>query len=180
MNAKTRRAAIWLRVSTNDQTTENQRADLLRLAEMRGFSVVKEYDLTGVSGASGGAHKYLSNVIADARSATDGFDVLLIWALDRLSREGIQATLGMLQRLTNAGIDIVSHREAEIDTTSPFGELAISTFAIFARLESERISERTRSGLARAKEGGKQLGRPKGSKDKKKRRRRSRAESGGR
>lgn len=168
-----RRAALWLRVSTTDQTVENQRRDLLRLAEMRGFDVVKEYDLTGVSGVRGGTQKYLSSVIRDAASATDGFDVLLLWGLDRLSRQGIQVTLSMLQRLTNAGVDILSYREADtIDTTSPFGELVISMFAIFARMESEMISERTKSGLARAQERGKSLGRPPGSKDKKKRKRR--------
>ena len=168
-----RRAALWLRVSTADQTVENQRRDLLRLAEMRGFEVVKEYDLTGVSGARGGTQAYLSSVIRDAASATDGFDVLLLWALDRLSRQGIHATLTMIQRLTNAGVDILTYREADIiDTTSQFGELIISMFAIFARMESELISERTKSGLARAEERGKTLGRPPGAKDKKKRRRR--------
>lgn len=70
------KAAIWLRVSTTDQTIENQQRDLRRFAEMRGFDVVREYDLTGVSAAQGAHKRFLSDVIRDARSSTDGFDVL--------------------------------------------------------------------------------------------------------
>lgn len=168
-----RRAALWLRVSTSDQTVENQRRDLLRLAEMRGFVVVKEYDLTGISGARGAAQKYISNVITDAGSADGGFDVLLIWALDRLSRQGIQATLGMLQRLSNAGIGVVSHQQPHIDTAGPYGELIVAIWATLASMERELISERTKAGLARAKARGQELGRPKGSKDKRRRKRRN-------
>ena len=167
------RAAIWLRVSTTDQTIENQRRDLLRFAEMRGFDVVREYDLTGVSAAQGAHKRFLSEVIMDARSSTDGFDVLLIWALDRLSRQGVRATLEIIERLHREGIGIASFREMEIDTTGPLGELVIAIFSAMARLESERISQRTMAGLDRARARGTRLGRPPGSKDKRKRKRRA-------
>lgn len=120
---------------------------------MRGFEVVREYDLTGVSAAQGAHKRFLSDVITDARSSTDGFDVLLIWALDRLSRQGVRATLEIIDRLHKEGIGIASFREHQIDTTGPLGELVIAIFSAMACLESERISQRTMAGLDRAREG---------------------------
>ena len=82
------RAALWLRVSTDDQTTENQRRDLMRLADHRGYDVVTEFDISGVSAARGAHQRYVTQVVKESREF--GFTVLLIWSLDRLSRRASQ------------------------------------------------------------------------------------------
>ena len=162
-----RRVALWLRVSTSEQTVENQRRQLQELAEHRGYDVVREYDLSGVSAWQNQLTGQVSQVIREAPQYR--FNTLLIASLDRLSRGGIQATLHVLHRLTAANIGVVSLREPEVDTTTPFGELMIAFFATCARIESQHISERTKAGLERARAQGKKLGRPKGSKTRKNR-----------
>ena len=163
------KTAIWLRTSTDEQTTENQRRQLLDLAELRGLDVVREFDVSGVSAFRGAQEKYISEAIKEARLGK--FKVLLIWALDRLSREGIAKTLDIVNRFQRVGCGIVSLLEREIDTTAEHGELVISIMAHLAALESRRRSERTKAGLERARANGKVLGRPKGAKDGRKRRR---------
>ena len=164
------RVALWLRVSTPDQTVENQRRQLTALAEQRGMDIVHEYDVTGVSAWQNILQAMISQVISDAPEYR--FSAILIASLDRLSRGGIGQTLSTLQRLSSAGVGVVSYREQEIDTTSPHGEMLVALFAHFAALESQRISERTRAGMERARAQGKHVGRPKGSRDSVKRRRR--------
>jgi len=99
------------------------------------------------------------------------FDLLLIWSLDRLSREGISNTLGYLERLKRNGIALKSLQESWLDTRDEgLGQLLLAIFSWVAQQERKRIVERTRAGLLRAKRQGKRLGRPAGSKDAKKRR----------
>lgn len=99
------------------------------------------------------------------------FDLLLISALDRLSREGISNTLGYIERLKRNGIAIKSLNENWLDTRDEgIGQLLLSIFSWVASQERKRIVERTKAGLERAKKEGKQLGRPLGSKDRKERR----------
>ena len=171
MSTSNRRVALWLRVSTHEQTVENQRIQLHQLAEHRGYEVVREYDLSGISAWQNKQQAWVSQVIVEAPQFR--FNTLLIAGLDRLSRGGIQATLHVLHRLTAANIAVVSLREPEVDTTTPFGELLIAFFATCARIESQHISERTKAGIERARAQGKQIGRPKGSKNKMRRRRSS-------
>ena len=99
------------------------------------------------------------------------FDLLLIWALDRFSREGISNTLGYLERLKRSGIAVKSLQETWLDTRDDgIGQLLLAIFSWVAGQERKRIRERTLAGLKRARESGKRLGRPLGSKDKKVRR----------
>ena len=162
------RAAIWVRVSSAPQHTENQLPDLYALAQRRGMKVVEVYELH--ESAWRGAHKkVLSQVYQDARLGR--FDTLLVWALDRLSREGISATLEIVDRLGRSGVRVVSLQEGWSEVDGPLRELLLSIVAWVARMESERRSERTKAGLARAIAQGKKLGRPSGSKDSKKRKR---------
>ena len=160
-----RRVALWLRVSTTDQTVENQRLQLMQLAEHRGYEVVREYDLSGVSAWQNQLTGHVSRVIEEAPAY--GFNTLLIASLDRLSRSGAGDTLMTLKRLEAANIGVLSMREPIIDTAGPFGEVIVALFAVFAQLESQSISERTKAGMERARAQGKKLGRPKGSKTKK-------------
>ena len=94
------KVALWLRVSTADQTVENQRMQLMQFAKHRGYEVVKEYDLSGVSAWQNKLTGYVSQVIQDAPRY--GFNTLLIASLDRLSRRGAGDTLMTLKRLEAA------------------------------------------------------------------------------
>jgi DNA invertase Pin-like site-specific DNA recombinase len=89
------------------------------------------------------------------------FDLLLFWALDRLSREGVLPTLRYLERLTSYGVEWRSFTEQFFDSCGPFRDAVISIMATLARMERVKRSERTKAGLAIARAKGKILGRPK-------------------
>lgn len=88
------------------------------------------------------------------------FDGVLVWALDRLSREGIGPMVTYLERFKAAGVVVKSHQESWLDTESPVTDLLLAVFAWVARQERERIRERVRAGLARARAAGRRFGRP--------------------
>ncbi len=162
------KAAILARVSDAGQHSENQLPDLIAWAERRDLAVVATYQFQ--ESAWKGAHqKQLSQVYRDARSGK--FRVLLVWALDRLSREGPQATLEIVHRLAQSGVQVLSYQEPWTEAGGEMLDLLLAITGWVARMESNRRSERTKAGLTRAVAQGKQLGRPKGSKDAKKRRR---------
>lgn len=165
------RAAVWLRVSTTEQEASNQEPDLLALAAARNFEVVTTYRLEGESAYSGstGYRVQLAAMIADARARK--FEVLLVWALDRLSREGPLAVLQLVDRLGRTGVQVVSATEVWTEAPGELRELLLAIAGWVARQESVRRSERTRAGMARARAQGKQVGRPAGAKDRHKRRR---------
>jgi DNA invertase Pin-like site-specific DNA recombinase len=95
------------------------------------------------------------------------FDIILVWSLDRFSREGISNTLGYLEKLGNSGVALKSLQESWLDTSDQgMGKLLIAIMSWVAQQERQRISERTKAGLIRAKADGKSLGRPSGAKDK--------------
>jgi len=163
------KAAIWVRVSTTAQETDNQLLQLQALAQQRGLEVVRVYRVE--ESAWKGAHlKDLSQVYADARLGR--FHVLLVWALDRLSREGPQATLEVVSRLGRSHCQVVSLQEPWTEAAGELRDLLLAISGWVARMESQRRSERTRAGLARAVAQGKRLGRPPGAKDTHRRKRR--------
>ncbi len=163
------KAAILCRVSDPGQHTDNQLADLTAWAVRRGFEVAATYEFQ--ESAWKGAHqKQLSKVYTDAR--TGKFQVLLVWALDRLSREGPLATLEIVHRLGQSGVQVWSYQEPWTEAGGELLDLLLAIAGWVARMESSRRSERTKAGLARAVAQGKRLGRPPGSKDRKKRSRR--------
>jgi DNA invertase Pin-like site-specific DNA recombinase len=152
------RAAYYLRVSTEGQELENQRAEIAPFIERRGWKL--EYTFEDV--VSGGkTEKDRPGFAAMFKAAHQRkFDVLVFWALDRLTREGTRATLNYLQRLESKGVDYVSYQEQWLDSTGPFKDVMISMFATLAKQERARISERTIAGLKVARAKGKRLGRP--------------------
>lgn len=165
-----KRTVLYLRVSKADdsQTPENQREPLLKLADSLGLEVVGEY----VDHASGGNSNrpQFQQMIKDAKKRK--FDTILVWSLDRFSREGISNTLHYLEELKKRGIALKSLQESWLDTSDEgMGRLFLAIFSWVAKQERKRISERTKAGLRRAVANGKFLGRPKGAKDKKRRRR---------
>lgn len=160
--------ALYCRVSKNDesQDPQNQLIPLRDYAKALKGEVVEEYvDL--VSGSNGDRKEFL-RMLEDADKRR--FDLLLIWALDRLSREGISNTLGYIQRLKKNGIALKSLQEAWVDTNDGPGEVMVAVFAWVAQEERKRIVERTKAGLQKARRNGKILGRPEGKKDGKPRR----------
>jgi len=160
--------AIYARVSRGDdaQNPENQLEPLRNMAAALKGKVVQEYVDT-CSGAKSDREEFL-RLLKDADSRS--FDLLLVWSLDRFSREGIVNTLAYLKRLKRNGIAVKSLQEPWLDTRDEgITDLLISIFSWVAEQERKRIVERVKAGLDRAKREGKTLGRPKGSKDKTKR-----------
>src|SRR5580692_6890476 len=167
------RAALYLRVSTRTdkrsdedarqrkrQDVENQRRQLREFCEVQGWQIIDEY-IDEESGAKSDRAGF-QRMWHDA--AQRRFDVLLFWALDRFSREGVLETLNYLQRLNSLGISWRSHTEQYLDSCGVFREAVLAILAAIAKQERIRISERTRAGLDRAREkgtrSGKAIGRP--------------------
>jgi putative DNA-invertase from lambdoid prophage Rac len=154
------RAALWCRVSTSEQTPANQLGPLRAEAERRGLEVVREFELQE-SAFNGKHRRELGRLVADASA----YDVVIVWALDRLSREGIEATFAALRRLRERGVRVISLQEPWAESTGDAGELLMAVAAWVARMESQRRSERTKAGLARRKAAGLPVGRQPGAKD---------------
>jgi putative DNA-invertase from lambdoid prophage Rac len=164
------RCAIWARVSTDDQASGNQLAELRAWAGRRGLDIAAEYVLDGASAWKGQHRDQLAGALAGAR--TGRYDVVLVWALDRLSREGVEATLGLLRRFHAAGAPVWSLREPWTETADPsMAALLAAIYAWMARAESARRSERVRAGLERRRREGKPVGRQPGATDKRPRKR---------
>ena len=153
----TKRAAIYVRVSTDKQTVENQLRELRQIAGHRGWEVVEEYHDAGISGAKGRKDRPgLDGMLQDAQQRR--FDVVMAWAIDRLGRSLIDL-LGTIQTLQACGVDLYLDQQA-IDTTTPAGKLMFQVTGAFAEFERSMIRQRVNAGLKRAVEAGKQLGRP--------------------
>ena len=165
------RICIYTRVSTNQQDAANQTAMLTDWVKQRGFDIVKVYE-EEESAWKSGHQRVLAGLIDDARKRR--FDAVLVWALDRLSREGALAILSLVQKLSTCGVKVLSYQESWTEAPGELAELLYALTGWVARMESQRRSERTKAGLARVKAQGKRLGRPSGSKDRRKRKRRQR------
>lgn len=161
-------AAIYVRVSTGKQDAENQLLQLRPYCNKAGYNIYQEY-IDIVSGAEDNRPSF-NQLFRDAHQRK--FDVLVFWAIDRFSRSGIYFTLQKLQELKNLGIDWDSYQEPYFRTIGPFGDAVLGIMAVLAKIERERLSERTKAGLARKRATGWVPGRKKGEKDKKPRKRR--------
>lgn len=162
------RAALWVRVSTNDQEVENQRRQLQAEADRRGFEVVTVYSVIG-SAYTGEHNRELNRALADAVSRR--YDVLLTWSLDRLTRQGIREALNRLEAFRLAKVDVVSLREPWLEMPGELRSLITSVIAWAASFESSRKSERIKAALDRRRAAGLPVGRQPGAVDKAKRRR---------
>jgi len=162
------KCCIYCRVSTSEQELQNQLTVLTEWAEQRGFQVVQVYQ-EEESAWRAGHQRELARLVGDARKRK--FRVVLVWALDRISREGSAAILGIVSKLSRSGVKVLSYQESWTEAPGELGELLFAIAGWVARMESQRRSERTKAGLARARAQGRRLGRPPGSKDKRKRRR---------
>ena len=163
------KVALYARVSTTDQETENQLIQLEAMAQRRGWQVVKVYKVEA-SAWKGNHEPVLAEMYRDARAKQ--WEALACWSLDRLSRQGPLDTLQVVDRLGRAGAQVISLQEPWLEVSGELRDLLLSIAGWVARMESQRRSERTKAGLARAVGEGKKLGRPAGAKDGKKRSRR--------
>lgn len=153
-----KRVAIYLRVSTNSQTTENQRRELQAVADQRGWQVVQLFEDAGISGAKGRDKR--PGLDAMLKDVTRGkFDLVMAWSVDRLGRS-LQDLVGLMNELRTINCDLYLHQQA-VDTTTPAGKAMLQMCGVFAEFERSMIVERVNSGLARARAQGKTLGRPK-------------------
>jgi DNA invertase Pin-like site-specific DNA recombinase len=164
------KAAIYARVSTAEQTPDNQIQALTSWAESRGFEVVKVYQEAESAWHSGHQHE----LALLKRDATHGkFNIVLIWSLDRLSREGPLKVLQLVDSLRKQGVRVVSMQEPWTEIDGPLNDVLYSLVAWVAKFKSDRRSERTRAGLERVRQYGSKSGKGIGerSKDKGKRKR---------
>jgi DNA invertase Pin-like site-specific DNA recombinase len=158
----TKRVAIYARVSTDDkrQDPENQLRQLHEWCRRTDHPVVREYVERENGGKGVEYRKQLGAMFAAA--ARREFDLLLVWSLDRFSREGMAATIGHLHRLSSHGVSFHSFTEEHLSTDNELvRNILLATLASLAKLEREKIGQRTKAGLERARAMGKALGRPK-------------------
>ena len=156
-----KRCVFYLRVSTSEQTTQNQRIELERWSLARGYDVVDVYEDHGISGAKGRDKRpQFDRMLKDA--ARRKFDVLGAWSVDRLGRS-LQHLVETLGELHATGVDLYLHQQA-LDTTTPSGRAMFGMLGVFSQFEREMIVERVRAGISRAKlkgtKSGKAIGRP--------------------
>lgn len=152
------RVAIYARVSTDDQTTDNQLLELRAWAEHAGHSVVAEYVDNGISGAKGREGRpQFDKLLKDA--VRRKFDLVAAWSVDRLGRS-LVGLIECLQELHGAGVDLFLHQQA-VDTTTPAGRALFQMLGVFAEFERAMVQERVKAGMARARAGGVTFGRPK-------------------
>ena len=151
------RAAIYLRVSTDEQTTDNQERELRSAAERIEHEIVAVYRDAGLSGSKGRDQRPGFDAM-HKDAARRRFDVVMAWSVDRLGRS-LQDLCGFLSELHSLGIDLFLHQQG-IDTTTPAGKAMFQMMGVFAEFERSMIRERVNAGIARAKAGGKHCGRP--------------------
>jgi len=153
-----KRAALYVRVSTDAQTVENQIRELRQVARRRGWDVVEVYSDAGISGAKGrNGRAGLDSMLKDASRRK--FDIVMAWAIDRVGRS-LSDLLDTIQHLEACGVDLYLDQQA-IDTTTPMGKLVFQLTGAFAEFERTMIRQRIKAGLKRAIAQGVKLGRPK-------------------
>lgn len=151
-----KRVGVYLRVSTDSQTTENQRLELEAVAERSGWRVVGIYEDAGISGGKGRDKRPgFDGLLKDATARK--INMIAAWSVDRLGRS-LQDLVGFLTDLQTLGCDLYLHQQALV-TSTPSGRAMFQMCGVFAEYERGMIRERVNAGLARARARGKKLGR---------------------
>jgi DNA invertase Pin-like site-specific DNA recombinase len=154
--AKGKRVALYLRVSTSEQTTHNQRRQLQAVAARHKWEVVGVFEDAGVSGAKGREHRPGLDAMMKVVARRE-VDMVAAWSVDRLGRSLIDL-LGLLGELHSKGVDLFLHQQG-LDTSTPSGRAMFQMMGVFAEFERAMIRERVLAGIARARDQGTQLGR---------------------
>src|SRR5262249_37421990 len=155
MNGK--RVGLYLRVSTGEQTVENQREALTAACTHRGWKIVTEFVDNGVSGAKGCDKRPGYDRLLKAATQRQ-MDAAVAWSVARLGRS-LQDLVGFLGELSGAGCDLYLERQA-VDTTTPAGRALFQMLGVFAEFERAIITERIHAGIARARIKGTKSGKP--------------------
>lgn len=160
------KAAVYLRVSTQEQTTLNQEIELKKFCERENYEIYDIYKDEGVSGVKT-SRPELDRLLKDMREKK--FSVVIVWKFDRLGRSTAHL-LQVLEEMKNKNVRLIATSQ-NIDTSTAMGKFFFTILSGFAEMEREMIRERIVLGLKRRKQQGKTLGRQKGSKDKARRKR---------
>jgi DNA invertase Pin-like site-specific DNA recombinase len=164
--------AIWARVSTLYQDEANQLPAMQQYATHHGHAVKYTYRLNDASAYTGEHRKVLAQALEDGRRGE--FKVLIVWSIDRISREGIEEVLKLFREFRERGVTLVSIQEPWLNGSDATVELLLALAAWVANQESQRRSERIKAGLERRRKAGEKIGgRKPGAKDRKPRKRRT-------
>src|SRR3954449_12484226 len=151
-----KRVAIYIRVSTSKQETNNQRRELEAVAKRSGWQIVRVYQDAGISGAKGRDKRPGLDAMMKAVNAKE-FEMVAAWSVDRLGRS-LTDLLSILQGLRDKGVDLFLHQQG-LDTSTTAGRAMFQMLGVFAEFERGIIRERINAGLARARANGVKLGR---------------------
>jgi len=157
MAEKSRRVAIYARVSTDGQSVDNQLRELAIVAERHGWEVVATYTDEGISGAKGRDSRPGYDALCGAVGRRE-VDMVAAWSVDRLGRS-LQHLVAFPGALDAKGVDLYLHVQG-LDTSTPAGRAMFQMLGVFSEFERAMIQERVRAGLAKARANGKRLGRP--------------------
>lgn len=150
------KAAIYSRVSTNDQTVDNQLKILREVAEKKGLEVVQEISDEGISGAKGRDEREGFNELIKG-SIQKEWDIILVWDVSRLGRS-LQHLVSFLDDIHSAKCDLYIHQSG-LDTSTASGKMMFQMIGVFSEFERSMIRERVIAGQQRAKAEGKHIGR---------------------
>jgi DNA invertase Pin-like site-specific DNA recombinase len=167
------KAGVWFRVSTDHQEAANQEAAIGQLIAHRGWEPARTFELADSAwngGKTGGDYKAQISAVLDAAHRGE-FQVLVVWALDRITREGAEGALRLIRQLRERGCTLVSVHEPWLTGSPEIQDVLVAFAGWMAQQESTRRSERIRAGLARRRAEGKPVGRQPGVRDKGQRRR---------
>lgn len=152
-----KRVALYLRISKDDRTTKNQRRELEVVAKRNGWDVVARFEDAGISGAKGRDQRPGFDALMKGVTRRE-FDLVAAWSIDRLGRS-LKHLIEVLGDLQATGTDLYLHQQA-LDTSTPTGRAMFQMAGVFAEWELGTIRERIHAGLARARDEGVILGRP--------------------
>jgi len=155
-DGKPKRAAIYARVSTDGQTTENQLRELRLVAERNGWQIVQEFVDQGISGAKGREQRPAFDALWKGAVRRE-FEVVMVWAVDRLGRS-LSHLVNFLSEIHAKKVDLFIHQQG-IDTTTPAGKALFGMLGVFAEFERSMIQERVKAGIKRVRARGHRWGR---------------------
>jgi DNA invertase Pin-like site-specific DNA recombinase len=155
MNGK--RVGLYLRVSTDEQTVENQRQSLTEAIERRSWRIVETFEDNGISGAKGREKRPGYDRLLKA-ATNRKIDIVAAWSVDRLGRS-LQDLVGFLAELNAVGCDLYLEKQA-VDTTTPAGRALFQMLGVFAEFERAILQDRIHAGIARARRNGTKSGKP--------------------
>jgi DNA invertase Pin-like site-specific DNA recombinase len=161
------KAAVWMRVSTGEQEADNQAPDIARFAEHHGFQVVRTFtvaDSAWNGGKDNGEYRATLQAALDGAWAGE-YEVLIVWALDRITREGAEGALRIIRMFRERGCTVLSVKESWLNSSPEVADVLVAFAGWMAQQESARRSERVKAGLERRRREGKPVGRQVGARD---------------